>query len=92
MSVLEDLDRVVEERLKSMPEGSYTARLASRGLGYVARKLGEEAVETIVAALSEDRGRLAEEAADLLYMLTVLMRVRGASIVDALEVLRGRMG
>ncbi|MEB3773814.1 MAG: phosphoribosyl-ATP diphosphatase [Desulfurococcales archaeon] len=92
MSVLEELDRVVEERLRTMPEGSYTAHLASRGLEYVARKLGEEAVETIVAALSEDGDRLAEEAADLLYTLTVLMRVRGMSIVDALEVLRGRMG
>jgi len=91
LNVLEELDRIIVDRIKDRPHGSYTAMLAERGVEYTARKVGEEAVEVIVAALSEDGGRLVEEAADLLYMLSVLLRLRGTSILRVLDVLEGRM-
>jgi len=88
--VLEELERVVEERARSRPPGSYTAMLLEKGAGFVARKVGEEAVEVIVAALSESRERLAEETADLLYHLTVLLYLRGLSWGDVARVLEER--
>lgn len=89
---LEELERVVEERLRERPEGSYTAAIAEKGLGFAARKLGEEAVETLVEALAGPRERLAEEAADLLYHLIVLLRLRGVSLSDVVAVLEERAG
>jgi imidazole glycerol-phosphate synthase subunit HisF len=74
------LFRVLEERRHASPEESYTARLLSQGLQRVAQKVGEEAVETLVAALSSGdeagRGALAEESADLLYHLLALLLAR----------------
>lgn len=83
------LQRVVDERLRDLPDGSYVAGLHERGLGYVAQKVVEEAGETIVAALqgSDD---LAGEAADLLFHLTVLLRERGLGLADVAEVLARR--
>ncbi|MCE4616806.1 MAG: phosphoribosyl-ATP diphosphatase [Aeropyrum sp.] len=89
--VLNELYRIVEERLRDMPEGSYTASLAREGVPAVSRKLGEEAVETIVEALSGSRERLAEEAVDLLYHLAVLLAMRGVTPSDIEEVVRSRM-
>ncbi len=89
--VLNELYRIVEERLRDMPEGSYTASLAREGVPAVSRKLGEEAVETIVEALSGSRARLAEEAVDLLYHLAVLLAMRGVTPSDIEEVVRSRM-
>jgi phosphoribosyl-ATP pyrophosphohydrolase len=89
---LVELERVIEERLRERPEGSYTARIAERGVGYAARKLGEEAVETVVEALAGSRERLVEEAADLVYHLIVLLRLRGASLEDVVAVLEERAG
>ena len=88
---LHELDRVVEERLRGASTGeSYTASLAARGREYVARKLGEEAVETIVEAVRGDREALRREAADLLYHLIVLLRVSGLSLRDVEEELEAR--
>jgi len=89
---LEELERVIEERLRERPEGSYTALIAERGVPYAARKLGEEAAEAIVEALAGSRERLAEEAADLLFHLLVLLRLRGLRLADVVEVLEGRAG
>ena len=91
-SVLERLDRIVVERLERRPPGSYTVELAERGLPYAARKLGEEAVETMVEALSGKGDALVREAADLLYHLVVLLRLGGRSIGEVLEELERRMG
>ncbi len=71
-----------------MPEASYTAKLFGRGTGYVAQKVGEEAVEVVVAALEGDR--LAEETADLLYHLLVLLEERGLSTGEVARVLDER--
>ncbi len=88
--VLEELERVVAERARSKPSGSYTVELLERGLGFIARKVGEEAVEVVVAALSEGEDRVVEEVADLLYHLTVLLYARGLGWGRVFEVLEAR--
>jgi phosphoribosyl-AMP cyclohydrolase / phosphoribosyl-ATP pyrophosphohydrolase len=75
-------------RRQEMPEGSYTAKLFERGAGYTAQKVGEEAVEVVVAALENDR--LAEETADLLYHLLVLLEERGVGVGEVARVLDER--
>jgi len=70
------LARTLAERARTRPAGSYTAQLLDAGVAEVARKVGEEAVETVVAATAEDGSRLASEAADLLYHLLVLLEAR----------------
>ncbi len=74
---LRDLEARVRERASSADPSSYTARLAARGMPKVAQKLGEEAVETVIAALGEGNEALTGEAADLLYHLMVLLHLRG---------------
>jgi phosphoribosyl-ATP pyrophosphohydrolase/phosphoribosyl-AMP cyclohydrolase len=71
------LERVVVQRLRELPEGSYVAKLHHRGVGYVGQKVIEEAGESVVAALQGDDAALPEEAADLLFHLTVLLHERG---------------
>ena len=63
-----------------MPASSYTAQLLASGIGKISQKVGEEAVEIVVAANSEDDERLASEAADLLYHLLVLLQARGVPL------------
>ena len=75
-------------RHREMPEGSYTAKLIGQGSGRVAQKVGEEAVEVIVAALKEEK--LAEESADLLYHLLVLLEARGVGPEKVAKVLDER--
>jgi phosphoribosyl-ATP pyrophosphohydrolase len=74
---LEDLAGIVARRAASGDPGSYTAALAAKGAIVCARKLGEEAIETVIAAAAEDRQQLTAEAADLLYHLIVLLQVSG---------------
>ena len=81
--------RTVVERVRDRPEGSYTAALADAGVARCAQKLGEEAVEAAVSATAAD-GRLAEEAADVLYHLYVLLAVAGVDVADVEDVLARR--
>ena len=76
------LERVVDERLRTLPEGSYVRRLHERGVGYVGQKVIEEAGESVVAALQAQDDELIGEAADLLFHLTVLLRERGVAWRD----------
>ena len=76
------LERVVDDRLTSLPEGSYVTSLHRRGVGYMAQKVVEEAGESIVAALQGEHDALTEEAGDLLFHLTVLLRASGVSLGD----------
>ena len=78
--VLNRLASVIADRASSKPEGSYTAQLLGGGIGTISRKVGEEAVEVVVAAHTEDDRRLASEAADLLYHLLVLLQARGVPL------------
>jgi phosphoribosyl-AMP cyclohydrolase / phosphoribosyl-ATP pyrophosphohydrolase len=75
--VLSRLGRTIASRAEHRPADSYTAQLLAGGIGKVSQKVGEEAVEVVVAANSEDDTRLASEAADLLYHLLVLLHARG---------------
>ena len=90
LDFLAKLEAVIQDRLSNPTAGSYTAELAAGGVLNVAQKLGEEAVEVVVAAVAEDDSRLTAEAADLLYHLLVLLRVRGLSLADAVAELERR--
>ena len=79
---LADLADRVHERAKAGAGESYTRTLIDRGVPHCAKKLGEEAFETAMAALQEDKGRLVSEAADLLYHLLVLMEARGVTLAQ----------
>lgn len=89
-SFLADLDALVKERERARPAGSYTTSLFEAGTRRIAQKVGEEGVETALAAVTQDDAALLGEAADLVYHLTVLLRARGLSLDDAVAVLRDR--
>jgi phosphoribosyl-ATP pyrophosphohydrolase len=79
---LYDLEARIRERAAASPESSYTRKLLDRGVAHCAKKLGEEAVETALAAVGEDRGPLIGEAADLLYHLLVVLAARGVTLAE----------
>ena len=87
---LSRLATVIAHRAVDRPAGSYTAQLLAQGVGKASQKLGEEAVEVVVAANSEDDERLASEAADLLYHLLVLLQARGIPLDVVLQELEKR--
>jgi phosphoribosyl-ATP pyrophosphohydrolase/phosphoribosyl-AMP cyclohydrolase len=87
-AMVDELAATISARHREMPEGSYTARLLEEGRERVAQKVGEEAVEVVVAALADER--LAEEAADLVYHLLVLLEERGVGTDEVARVLRDR--
>jgi len=89
-AMVDKLAGTIAQRHRDMPEGSYTARLLEEGVERVAKKVGEEAVEVVVAALADER--LAEEAADLVYHLLVLLERRGVGADEVARVLRDRHG
>jgi len=89
-TTLERLSAVIADRRAHPRPDSYTCRLLAGGPALPARKLGEEAVETVVAALAEDDHRLTEEAADLVYHLLVLLESRGLSWRDVEQELERR--
>lgn len=84
------LERTVAARAKSGDEKSSTARLMAEGVRRVAQKVGEEGVETALAGAAGSDKELCQEAADLLYHLTVLLRARGLALQDAMDVLERR--
>lgn len=85
-----ELDRLVASRERERPADSYTTRLFDAGVRAIAQKVGEEAVETALAAVAQDDDALLGEAADLLYHLIVLMRARGLSLQQTVVVLAAR--
>ncbi|KPN20167.1 phosphoribosyl-ATP pyrophosphatase [Xanthomonas sp. Mitacek01] len=89
---LAQLDALIETRERERPEGSYTTRLFDGGIRRIAQKVGEEGVETALAALVQTDDELLGESADLLYHLIVLLRARGLSLADAERVLAARGG
>ena len=86
------LEATIAERAKADPQGSYVAKLHARGLGKIAQKLGEEAVETVIAALTEGEAELVGEAADLLFHLMVLLGAKGVAFDTVLAELERREG
>jgi phosphoribosyl-ATP pyrophosphohydrolase/phosphoribosyl-AMP cyclohydrolase len=87
--VLPGLERTLDDRTRERPEGSYTVRLLDDP-SFIGEKVQEEAEEVARAAREESDERVAEEAADVLYHLAVLLKSRGLSLADAEEVLVGR--
>jgi len=79
---LANLENRVHERAQRSATDSYTRTLLDKGIAHCAKKLGEEAFETAMAAVQEDRGRLIAEAADLLYHLLVVLEARGVSLAE----------
>jgi len=92
MDTLSRLETTITRRLAADPTGSYVAQLHARGLPVITRKLGEEAVETIVAALSGTRDDLVGESADLLFHLAVLLAEKGIPLADVMAELDRREG
>lgn len=79
---IRELEQVIRQRHRDMPEGSYTSRLFSRGVPKIAQKVGEEAVETVIEAAAQNRDAMIYEASDLVYHLLVLLEATGCSISD----------
>ena len=92
MDTLARLEQVIRERRGASPDESYVARLNSRGLPVIARKVGEEAVEAAVAAISYEKEELVGEAADLLFHLLILLDARGVPLADVFAELERREG
>jgi phosphoribosyl-ATP pyrophosphohydrolase len=87
---IHDLAATIDARAATGGEASYTRKLLERGAEHCAKKLGEEAVETVIAAVENDRGHLIAESADLLYHLLVLLKSRGITLQDVEAVLAQR--
>src|SRR6478752_5259405 len=81
---IHDLAATIDARAASGGEGSYTRKLLDKGAEHCAKKLGEEAVETVIAAVENDRDHLIAESADLLFHLLVLLKARGVKLEAAL--------
>ena len=92
LSFLAELERVVAQRYEDRPEGSYTTRLFDKGVKRIAQKVGEEGVETALAAVAGDYAELENEAADLLFHLLVLLRECGLTLADVTSTLESRHG
>jgi phosphoribosyl-ATP pyrophosphohydrolase len=90
--VISDLYETILARKMQGGKDSYTASLFASGTGKIAQKVGEEAVETIIAAMQQDSEELAKESADLIYHLLVLWADRGLAPADVLTILNERKG
>ena len=86
------LEATIAARRAADPDSSYVARLNAKGIRKIAQKLGEEATETVIAALVEDKAALVGEAADLLFHLMVLLGARDVALADVLAELDRREG
>ena len=89
---LADLERRIGDRATAPAAESYTRQLLDKGPSQCAKKFGEEAIETVIAALGPDVSHLKAEAADTLYHLLVLLESRGIALADVYTVLEKRMG
>ncbi|RUX31940.1 phosphoribosyl-ATP diphosphatase [Mesorhizobium sp. M7A.F.Ca.US.011.01.1.1] len=87
---LSDLEETIRERAHSGDPDSWTAKLFARGIDKAAQKLGEEAVETVIAAVKGDKQALVSESADLMYHWLVVLGLSGVSLSDVLKELEGR--
>lgn len=92
MDTLTRLEQVIADRRNASPETSYVANLNAKGIEKIAQKLGEEATETVIAALSGDRQELVGEAADVLFHLLVLLGAKDIPLADVLAELERREG
>ncbi|MGE7370480.1 phosphoribosyl-ATP diphosphatase [Neorhizobium sp. NPDC001467] len=89
---LNDLEKIVAERALASPDQSWTAKLVAAGQTKAAKKLGEEATETVIAAVAQDRRELVGESADLLYHLLVVLKIADIPLAEVLAELQRRTG
>lgn len=89
---LADLEQIVAKRAAASADESWTAKLVKAGQPKAAKKLGEEAVETVIAAIEGDRDALVSESADLLYHLMVVLKIGGVNLSDVMAELQKRTG
>ena len=89
---LNDLEKIIALRAATGDENSWTAKLVEKGLEKSAEKLGEEAIETVIAAVARDQIGLRDEAADLLYHLLVVLHIKGVSVDEVMQELERRTG
>ncbi len=87
---IHDLARIIDARAASTGDVSYTKKLLDKGAEHCAKKLGEEAVETVIAAVENDRHHLIAESADLVFHLLVLLKARGITLAEVEAVLAER--
>jgi phosphoribosyl-ATP pyrophosphohydrolase len=92
LDILAELAVEIANRKSASPDQSYTAKLLSQGVVKCAKKLGEEAVETALAAMTGDKQHIASETADLLYHLLVLLEATGVKLPDVMAELERRQG
>lgn len=92
MDTLSRLEAVIAQRRAASPDSSYVAKLNAKGVPAIAQKVGEEATETVIAALTGDAGELTAEAADLLFHLLVLLGTKDVTLADVLAELDRREG
>jgi phosphoribosyl-ATP pyrophosphohydrolase/phosphoribosyl-AMP cyclohydrolase len=90
LAFLGELEQVIAQRIAAGPEGSYTAQLYQRGMKRMAQKVGEEGLETALAAVGESDAEFLGEAADLLFHLEVLLQARKLQLADVVAQLRAR--
>ena len=92
MNTIKRLEKIVAKRANDDPKKSYVAKLNARGVKQIGKKLGEEAVEVVIAALVEDREALVGEAADLVFHLIMLLEAKGVRFDEVLAELERREG
>ncbi|MBY6129654.1 phosphoribosyl-ATP diphosphatase [Qipengyuania aquimaris] len=92
MDTLSRLEKTIAQRMFASPDKSYVAKLKSKGLPQIAQKVGEEAVETVIAAMGDSREELVAESADLLMHLLVLLQVKDIPLADVMAELDRREG
>jgi phosphoribosyl-ATP pyrophosphohydrolase/phosphoribosyl-AMP cyclohydrolase len=90
LAFLGELQRFIEKRYEEMPEGSYTTSLFQSGVGRMAQKVGEEAVESVIEAMACNNERLIYEASDMIYHLIVLLTSKGLKFEDLATELQKR--
>ena len=90
MFTLDELARTIDERAGASAEASYTRSLLDKGAAHCARKFGEEAIEFTIAAAALDESAVRAEAADVLYHLLVVLRVRGVALSSVMDELGKR--
>jgi phosphoribosyl-ATP pyrophosphohydrolase len=89
---LQDLEKRIQARAQATADVSYTRKLLDKGVAHCAKKMGEEAVETVIAAAAESRERLIAESGDLLYHLLIVLHARGISLAEIEAALSERQG
>ena len=87
---LEELEQRIAARAAASPDESYTAKLIARGIDKAAQKLGEEATEAVIAAVTHNRAELVKESADVLYHLLVVLKAEGVPLAEVMAELDTR--